>query len=306
MSKLIISFIRNIIENNKKESIITQIQHAIRKKDMNQLKDLINTGADLNFRNSSSCETLLTFACYNKYCDYDTMKLLIDNGANVNNQNKYGETALEKICFHSSPKCDNVELFKLFISNGADVNISSKYGITPLVSACHVGNENLVKLLLDNGANINININPTHYNMYPPLVEACKHRNKNIVKLLLDNGADPNIRATSGNTALIEACKLEEKDIVRLLLANRANVNILDYQDHQELTALKIAISRENIDLIKILFEYNVNIDVVDNSGKNPISYTSNLVIIKMLKEEKIKRLIRQQPNNKYIFNPIL
>jgi ankyrin repeat protein len=81
-----------------------------------------------------------------------TVRALIEKGANVNLQNKKGETALLLSC---EPQIDN-RIAILLLDNGADPNIKDNERFTPLMFACRDENIELVKKFLDNGADPNI------------------------------------------------------------------------------------------------------------------------------------------------------
>ena len=59
--------------------------------------------------------------------DFDGVKNLIENGTDVNTQNKDGETPLHPACFNG-----HLDIVKLLIENGANINIANKEGKTPL------------------------------------------------------------------------------------------------------------------------------------------------------------------------------
>ena len=78
----------------------------------------------------------------------DIMRLLIENGANVNNQsNENKETPL-----HWS--IESKEKIELLLANGADVMARTVDGETPLHSAALLGSPEVVEILLANGADI--------------------------------------------------------------------------------------------------------------------------------------------------------
>ncbi|MAI97111.1 MAG: hypothetical protein CML37_00235 [Rhodobacteraceae bacterium] len=78
----------------------------------------------------------------------DIMRLLIENGANVNNQsNKYKQTPL-----HWS--IESKEKIELLLANGADVMARTVDGETPLHSAAFLGSPEVVEILLAKGADI--------------------------------------------------------------------------------------------------------------------------------------------------------
>jgi len=51
------------------------------------------------------------------------------------------------------------EIVKLLLENGANVNIANSWGVTPLMKASSNGHENIVKLLLENGADVSTKSN---------------------------------------------------------------------------------------------------------------------------------------------------
>ena len=101
---------------------------------------------------------------------------------------------LQKAC-----KIGSLDIVKILINNGAEINQynsknSNRY--QPLIYASESGNLNLVKYLVENGANVNIkNKEWFHPNkewiIYTPLYVAYKMNNYKIVEYLLEKGAKP-------------------------------------------------------------------------------------------------------------------
>ena len=103
----------------------------------------------------------------------------------------------------------NIEVLRLLLDNGADPNIQNRNGSTALIYALRrdwsrvndlndPGRINIIRLLLNRGADINIrdHIGRT------VLMEASSFGKLEIVRLLLERGADPTITSKSGRTAL--------------------------------------------------------------------------------------------------------
>jgi len=82
--------------------------------------------------------------------DMDSVKELLSSGADVNERNSRGMTALMAAAHKG-----NMELAKLLVEKGANVNARSNKGSTPLMAAVQSGNKELVKFLLDSGADAN-------------------------------------------------------------------------------------------------------------------------------------------------------
>eukprot|EP00011_Vannellida_sp_DIVA3-517-6-12_P011401 CAMPEP_0114619182 /NCGR_PEP_ID=MMETSP0168-20121206/8084_1 /TAXON_ID=95228 ORGANISM="Vannella sp., Strain DIVA3 517/6/12" /NCGR_SAMPLE_ID=MMETSP0168 /ASSEMBLY_ACC=CAM_ASM_000044 /LENGTH=352 /DNA_ID=CAMNT_0001830347 /DNA_START=152 /DNA_END=1210 /DNA_ORIENTATION=+ len=88
------------------------------------------------------------------YCETSELRplveLLIENGADVSIQNKYGETPL-----HQAVARGNMHSVRLLIELGAGLNINSKSGETPLHVAIRCGFPAVATVLIEHGADIN-------------------------------------------------------------------------------------------------------------------------------------------------------
>ncbi|UCF81439.1 MAG: ankyrin repeat domain-containing protein, partial [Acidobacteriota bacterium] len=83
----------------------------------------------------------------------DTAKVeqLIEQGADVNAEDKYGITALM-----FAAKNGQTEIVKALVDAGADVEAKDKYGVTALMAAASGSHTETVKVLIDAGADANI------------------------------------------------------------------------------------------------------------------------------------------------------
>jgi ankyrin repeat protein len=62
------------------------------------------------------------------------IRLLIENGIDLNTQDYFGETALHKAIVEP-----NSDIIELLLSRGADPYIQNQRGETPMYSACEFG-----------------------------------------------------------------------------------------------------------------------------------------------------------------------
>jgi ankyrin repeat protein len=101
---------------------------------------LIQAGADVN---AQSYEGYSVLMCHiDTADDLEICLLLIENGAQVNHTNNYGNTHL-----HQAARMGKKELVELLLVNGADINIANDYGERPLDLAIRQGHQKIVDLL---------------------------------------------------------------------------------------------------------------------------------------------------------------
>ena len=123
--------------------------------------------------------------------------LLLNNGADLNQANIFGETVLywaiqagedQFVDLLTRLRQQRVEL---------DALITSGHYDTPLLLAVRQGNEKIVETLLRAGANPDL----SDKHQVTPLMEASGRDYTEIVNLLLNAGADPDLRDSRGRTA---------------------------------------------------------------------------------------------------------
>lgn len=136
--------------------------------------------------------------CEQKNLSIETIKQLLDQGADPNSVEESDWTPLhilcydpqiDQICFHttrieiiSSYNPLTEEAIKLLIENSANVNVETDWGETPLHLIFHNPSIEVVKLLLDNNANPNI----TDKKIMTPLHIACNSNSSvEVIKVLL-------------------------------------------------------------------------------------------------------------------------
>ncbi|MCP4176252.1 MAG: hypothetical protein GY756_00630, partial [bacterium] len=150
--------------------------------------------------------TLLHCAAGGK--NIEIMKFLIDSGINIKATNQSGDTVLH--CRNWT----TTEPIKILIENGADVNAKGKFEITPLqyyLLTLRFRTHNLfefTKTFVDGGSDVNaINNHPRIKSTILQLVIGTgNYEAYDTAKYLLENGADANAKAEGGRTPL-EAAK---------------------------------------------------------------------------------------------------
>ena len=148
--------------------------------------------------------------------DWDGLRVLLEDGADVNASQGDGATAL-----HWASYWDDLESVALLIRAGADVSAANDLGATPLWLAAQNGSAAVVRELLGARANPNA----TLIDGETVLMRAARVGNGDVVEQLLANGADPRRSATRGQTALMWAANQQNDAVVEALLANGADVH---------------------------------------------------------------------------------
>ena len=142
------------------------------------------------------------------YGDAESVRLLLEAGADPNIRNEAGATALMWAV-------DDLDKTRLLIRRGADVNARSDDGRTPLfIAAARPGSYDVVKLLRDHKANPSLVLN--RYGPTTPLRLAAEAGDEALLRLLLDRGADA--KAMGGVFPLLAAMNANDPGCVNLTL----------------------------------------------------------------------------------------
>lgn len=114
---------------------------------------LIDMGVDLN-RPTLSGKTPL--ACALAYQHYEMAEILLSAGADASILDVNGANALHHLFSSNGVAKDRSELARKVMDNGADINAQDRYGNTPLHNAASLKSEWGVRVLLDNGADTSL------------------------------------------------------------------------------------------------------------------------------------------------------
>ena len=178
---------------------------------------------------------------------------LIEHGANVNLQDKYGRSALHH-AVHGSDA--SLEILKCLIEIGADVNARTKIKRTPLMMAFEYGHSNAVTCLIEHGANVS----PKDEYCYTALHHACRfHSSCEILSCLIETGADVNERAKNKSTPLMMACEYGHLNAVTFLTEHGAHAGLRDEDDK---TALHYAVCGSDVSCEILSYLIGIGADV--------------------------------------------
>lgn len=254
---------------------------------------------EINHQNEHGWTALMIASVTSNYwCTIDTVKLLLENGADPNIPNNKGETALRLVvsnltrisCLEINQRINFLKIARLLIEYGANVNfqnhsgdsILNHFGDSIFNNLLQDNNFDIIKILLDNSANPNLSNNKGNTLLHNICIynESCN----DITKLLLNYNVDLNSINLKGKTALMYLCKFYYKtnsvNSIELLLKNGANPNIQDTKGNTAMMYLFNRFHHEHGDkkfnIMKLLLQYGANLNIKNNNGISALIRASN------------------------------
>ncbi len=182
-----------------------ELDHALDPGNGNVAKALLNAGI-LNKDQILKDQTLMKAA--DKGSEI-LVELLIDNGAQVDEANRYRCTAL--MCAVAR---GHKRIVELLLDHGASIDAVDSDNYTALMHAAEKGHKEIVQLLVDHAAN---NVNAASKYGNTALILAASNGLKDVVNILLAAGADVNARDRYSRTAMMRASRMGHTQIVELL-----------------------------------------------------------------------------------------
>jgi ankyrin repeat protein len=208
--------------------------------------------------------------------DVALIRILLEDGADVDMRNKYGATPL----FMASQN-GHTEIVRLLLAANANVDAPcTSDGATPLLMASYRGHTEIVKLLLA----ADPNVNAANDNGFTPLWMASQEGHTEIVRLLLAANAGVDIADTDGRTPLCMPSQHGHTEVVKLLLAANANVDAPRTADGAP--PLLIASGQGHTQIVKLLLAADASVDVADTDGNTPllmVSQEGHMEMVKLL-----------------------
>ncbi|AUV58895.1 ankyrin repeat protein [Bandra megavirus] len=223
----VMEYLNNIINKIPQELVDKDNTIVANKIDNNDIRKNTNNIINKQVTIEPSMTSLMT-ACKESKNDskFPLVRLLVELKAGINATNIYKLSAL-----HFAVQNENYEIVTYLLDHGANINHQDKYGMTSLMTVCEMSindsKYDMVKLLLDRGACISI------YNKHGSTIfDLIKGKNNNKIESLLkklwnnttndiidelndnDHIWSKNIQHTTINKINSQfTCKLSEKDI---------------------------------------------------------------------------------------------
>jgi ankyrin repeat protein len=247
---------------------LTAIHHAAFFRHLQDLRDLLEDGVDVDLRDAYE-STPLGYAANQNWVA--GVGLLLEHGARINVHDCVGNTPLHITTsveiansliragaeidaindrgatpLHLASKANSIEVVKLLIQGKADVHRRDRGGRTPLHYA--QGNE-MVTLLLAAGSKINEQDNLRE----TPLLRVVSAGFVQAAESLIENGADVNLSDVRRRTPLLEATNMGLSDLVLKLLEAGADC---EFRNGEGKNAHQVAAERGDAKIGRVLAEH--------------------------------------------------
>ena len=257
----------------------------------------LKTGIDINLRTKHH-ENCLHIAAY--YGHIELCKMLIEKYSfDIHAVDRYGRSPLHKCCDFFRI---NDELFQYLITMGSDIYQETSNGENILHLAAKGGNMSFCKTLIQK---YNFDIHRLDNSGNSLLHHCARNSYYEMFQYFVKLGSDINHRANDGENCLLSAAKRGRFGLCKTFIENHNfDVHTVDYQGQSSLhfsarnghhqlfqylfqmgadiyqktkngsNCLLLAAQEGYGDLCKTLIEeYNFDVNVVNNNGKNPLHY---------------------------------
>jgi ankyrin repeat protein len=255
----------------------TALRYAGETNNLELVRLLIQTGADLNARTTIDHTTTLMAACslgHLRIVD----ELLNDPSIRIDATDYADRTALYHACPYTS-------IVKKLVEKEASVRGLDRFHKTVLMRAAQIGNLDTLKILLGKKPDIDCIDADGH----TALAYASIGGHPEAVALLLDHDADPAIADNDDATPLILAAKHGHADVVDRLMGYVTGTG-LDICDYQGRTAVAHASIRGHASIVECLLKNNATAWLPDHQETTPLMHACihNHPLVVRLFSEKI------------------
>ena len=229
------------------EHLLSSLMIACKMGYLATAKMLIDSGAAVNVYDASDMSPLM-HAMTAPSNSTELMKLLIEHGANPNDENfdkKLGER--RSILLHAIVN-NNTDLAVSLIEKGANVSFVDEDGLTVATHAAFLGNQKVIEEIISREGDLGVGSNAEGTD---PLIAASAEGHAEVVQALLKTGrVNLNGRDIDGTNALMAASVRGHRHVANLLIKAGVDVNTQNVEGH---TALMFAYNGKN--QVEILLE---------------------------------------------------
>lgn len=249
----------------------TPLHHACSTGNKEMVRLLLAHEADVHAKDQDSNTPHLVMDVRQGQNMLTILSLLLERGANLNEQDRIGATLLHKAC-----DANYTDLVRFCLQQGADVTLR-RTGTSDKKTALHFcWNVDSARLLLDHGADLNAQDWCGRTVLHRI---ANRGEKSDVIHFLLDRGAQADLGDSEGITALFEACHTRRVENVRILLERGANVNATDSSGRTALSRM----CRNDTSLATLLLKHGADPNIQDMDGNTTLHKTSRAKVVDLL-----------------------
>lgn len=207
------------------------------------------------------------------------VKSLLEQGANINYQSPNMLSTEETPCAKAA-KNGHLEVLDYLISQGADCQKATSGGENPITLAAKENQQAAVLFLIENGSDVNYqekNFGKT------PLLSAVEWGDLKFIKRLISLGASLNTRDKSGNTPLTLAAFRKHPEIVEFLAKSGASMKATGLHGRPPISLALISGSKNRFEIqpevkatVDVLLKFGADINQQDSNGDTPLIYAAS------------------------------
>lgn len=277
------------------------IHLAVKSGDIDEVRELIEDGADVNrVAQDKNKSHPLFFAIMSK--NINMVKLLVENKANVNYQDEGGATPLMWASWskqdeiveyllknnanpnfvdytgYSAIYTQSLKGIYLLAKYGARVDVRNQKGKTPKEEFKEIDGDPFLWEVLT-AKDIKETVSLRNENRQTPLHLAIMNKADWLAEILIEAGADVNAVNKYGDTPLHYAVRNENLDAVKKLVEKGADINVKD-ANGSALICYAV-LSEQNIPVLEYLIQKGAQVNLKNKDGKT--------VLDQDIKSQKIK-----------------
>lgn len=265
---------------DKDNTDYTPLMKAVIGGNVSRVKSLLEQGADINAQNKNG-QTALILASYYKYNNSEEiLSLLLSSNPTIDLQDNSGRTALSW-----ATGAGKMVAIRHLLSANANINLQDSDGATPLMWASLMGQKDAFLYLLENGADVNIK----DKNGLPVFIRHTP--NHHIKSLFSDLAIKAPTKNSEGYLSFLHWAAINNNPrLITNLIQKGYSVNL---KDHTGATPLIRAAGNGNYKSIQTLLHLGADIHATDNNGYNALFW----VLIDVDSPKTIKVLLENGLN---------
>jgi ankyrin repeat protein len=259
--KIALLLIENGLEIDNINSDKTTLEREIQFKNFDNIKFLVDCGADIN-RSDDNGKTLLYKEVIQGYSNYKMVDFLISLGANIEQKDLDEKTIID----------DLIEI----------ILIQKSYKKPDAYFDVKIKEDEKYDVLLKKILTYRPNIEQQRLDGKSTFFDLLSYNHLDLIKLFLNYGINPNIQDKKGNTPLScmveDGLKLKDKRekelfLERLVFLLKFRVNV-DIQDNQGRTVFHKAVIANDLVVVEKLLTKKANLSIKDNQGRTALHHT--------------------------------